>query len=44
MLSEPRPMIVRGGSLIPPEQDVVRPLPGEATEMVMCRILNPTTA
>jgi len=33
-----RPMIVRGGSLIPPEHNVIPLLPGEAPQMVMCRM------
>src|SRR4029077_7492922 len=32
-----RPMVVRGGSLIPVEQDIPL-LPGEKPEMVMCRM------
>ncbi|MBI4911022.1 MAG: sulfate adenylyltransferase subunit CysD [Acidobacteria bacterium] len=33
-----RPVIVRGGSLIPPESDVVKLLPGEKVSMVKCRM------
>ncbi len=36
--AKPRPMIVRGGSLIPPEQEIVKPLPGEEVAMVKCRM------
>ena len=35
--AKPRPMVVRGHSLISPEQDFMQ-LPGEKTEMVMCRM------
>jgi len=35
--AKPRPMVVRGGSLIPVEQDFSL-LPGEKPEMVMCRM------
>jgi sulfate adenylyltransferase subunit 2 len=36
--AKPRPMVVRGGSLIPPEHNVIPLLPGEAPQMVMCRM------
>ena len=36
--AKPRPMLVRGDSLVPLEHDVVEPLPGEKTQMVMCRM------
>jgi sulfate adenylyltransferase subunit 2 len=35
--ARPRPMVVRGGSLIPVEQDFML-LPGERPQMVMCRM------
>jgi sulfate adenylyltransferase subunit 2 len=35
--AKPRPMVIRGGALIPIEQDFVA-LPGEKPEMVMCRM------
>jgi sulfate adenylyltransferase subunit 2 len=35
--ARPRPMVVRGGSLIPVEQDFML-LPGEKPQMVMCRM------
>ena len=35
--AKPRPMVVRGGSLVSAEQDFML-LPGEKTEMVMCRM------
>lgn len=35
--AKPRPMVVRGGSLVPVEQEFMM-LPGEKTEMVMCRM------
>jgi len=35
--AKPRPMVVRGGSLIPVEQDFTL-MPGEKSEMVMCRM------
>jgi sulfate adenylyltransferase subunit 2 len=35
--AQPREMVVRGGALIPVEQDFVA-LPGEKTQMVMCRM------
>jgi len=36
--AKPRPMIVRGGSLIPPEHNVIPLNPGETPQMVMCRM------
>jgi sulfate adenylyltransferase subunit 2 len=33
-----RPMLVRGDSLLPTEQPIVRPFPGEEHQMVMCRM------
>ncbi len=36
--AKPRPMLVRGESLIPLEQPFVPVLPGERTEIVMCRM------
>jgi sulfate adenylyltransferase subunit 2 len=36
--AKPRPMLVRGDSLVPLEHDVVKALPGEKTQMVMCRM------
>ncbi len=33
-----RPMLVRGASLVMPEQDFMAPLPGEKLEMVKCRM------
>lgn len=36
--AKPRPMVVRGNSLIPPEHNVIPLLPGEKTQMVMCRM------
>ncbi|MCC6362966.1 MAG: sulfate adenylyltransferase subunit CysD [Bryobacterales bacterium] len=36
--AKPRPMVVRGSSLIPTEHDVIPLLPGEAPQMVMCRM------
>ena len=36
--AKPRPMLVRGETLVPLEHDVVKPLPGEKTQMVMCRM------
>ncbi len=36
--AKPRPMIVRGESLIPPEHNVIPLLPGEKPQMVMCRM------
>jgi len=36
--AKPRPMIVRGESLIPPEHNVIPLLPGEKAQMVMCRM------
>jgi sulfate adenylyltransferase subunit 2 len=36
--AKPRPVIVRGESLIPPEHNVIPLLPGEAPQMVMCRM------
>lgn len=36
--AKPRPMVVRGESLIPPEHNVIPLLPGEAPQMVMCRM------
>jgi sulfate adenylyltransferase subunit 2 len=36
--AKPRPMVVRGGTLIPVEQEIVPLLPGEKPEMVMCRM------
>jgi sulfate adenylyltransferase subunit 2 len=35
--AKPRPMVIRGGSLIPVEQDFVA-FPGEKPEMVLCRM------
>jgi sulfate adenylyltransferase subunit 2 len=35
--AKPRPMVVRGGALIPLEHDVPL-LPGEKPQMVMCRM------
>lgn len=36
--AKPRPMIVRNGTLIPPEHNVLPLLPGEKPQIVMCRM------
>jgi sulfate adenylyltransferase subunit 2 len=36
--AKPRPMLVRGDSLLPVEQPFVKRLPGEEPKMVMCRM------
>ncbi|HEY6988719.1 MAG TPA: sulfate adenylyltransferase subunit CysD [Bryobacteraceae bacterium] len=36
--AKPRPMLVRGDSLLPVEQPFVRRLPGEQPQMIMCRM------
>lgn len=36
--AKPRPMLVRGDSLISMEQDIVRALPGEQPKLVKCRM------